>query len=337
MATRRPAYTGPVGVLLVNLGTPEGTDYWSMRRYLHEFLSDRRVIDYSPLFWQPLLQIVILTKRPFTSGRAYREIWNRERNEGPLKTITRSQAEKLQERFRRSGERVMVDWAMRYGRPPIREVIGRMEACGCRRLLVMALYPQYAAATTATAYDKAFDALKRMRFQPAIRTLPPYYDDPAYIAALAQSVRRHLEDLDFEPQLLITSYHGMPQRSVGEGDPYYHHCLATTEALGEALGWPPSRLMVCFQSRFGSEEWLKPYLDETLERLPGQGVRRLAVVAPAFTTDCLETLEEIAISGKERFLKAGGERFTYIPCLNDRDEHIDLLERLARRELAGWL
>ena len=331
LATKR------IGVLLLNLGTPDGTDYWSMRRYLNEFLSDRRVIDYSPLFWQPLLQLVILTKRPFTSGRAYRRIWNRERDESPLKTITRSQAEKLAARLRTTHPGILVDWAMRYGNPSIPSVLERMVEQGCRRLLLMALYPQYAAPSTATAYDRAFTALQRMKWQPAVRTMPSYHDHPTYIAAVADSIRDHLAALDFEPQLLVMSFHGMPERCLAEGDPYACQCRKTARLVREALGWPEERVMVCFQSRFGSEEWLKPYLDETLERLPKEGITRIATISPAFAADCLETLDEIAVEGRRSFLEAGGEAFTYIPCLNDDPRHIDLLEELARRELAGWL
>jgi len=326
-----------IGVVLLNLGTPDATDYWSMRRYLHEFLSDRRVIDYSPLFWQPLLQLVILSRRPFTSGRAYRKIWNRERDESPLKTITRSQAEKLAQRLRQEHPEIRVDWAMRYGNPSITSVLERLVAEGCRRLLLMALYPQYAAPSTATAYDKAFEALQRMKWQPALRTMPSYHDHPAYIAAIADSIREHLAGLDFEPQRLIMSFHGMPERCRAEGDPYACQCHRTARLVREALGWPEERLMVCFQSRFGSEEWLKPYLDETLERLPKEGITRIATISPAFAADCLETLEEIAVEGRRSFLEAGGEKFTYIPCLNDSDRHLALLESLARRELAGWI
>jgi ferrochelatase len=326
-----------VGVLLINLGTPDATDYWSMRRYLNEFLSDRRVIDYSPWFWQPLLQLVILTKRPFTSGAAYRKIWDRERNDSPLRIITRSQAEKLAARLQAAHPEVTVDWAMRYGNPSTPAVLERMVREGCTRILLMALYPQYASPTTATAYDRAFEALRSMKWQPAVRTLPPYHDHPLYIEVLAQSIRTHLEGLDFEPQKILFSYHGMPLRFLHEGDPYHCHCMKTTRLVKERLGLPDDRVMVVFQSRFGSEEWLQPYLDETLEALPGQGVRRIAVVSPAFVTDCVETLEEIAETGRESFLEAGGERFAYIPCLNDSDRHIDLLETLAREELAGWV
>ncbi len=336
-ADHPPPPADRVGVVLINLGTPDATDYWSMRRYLSEFLSDRRVIDYSPWFWQPLLQLVILSRRPFTSGRAYRSIWNRERDESPLKTITRRQAEGLAERLRRHDPGIVVDWAMRYGNPSLPSVIDRLEKEGCHRLLLMALYPQYAAATTATAHDRAFEALRALRWQPAIRTLPPYYDHPAYIETLAESIRRHMEALDFEPQRIVFSYHGMPLRFLREGDPYHCHCQKTTRLVRERLGLAPERVCVCFQSRFGSEEWLQPYLDETLGQLPGQGIRRIAVVSPAFVTDCVETLEEIDVEGRRIFLEAGGERFSYIPCLNDSDRHLELLEILALEQLAGWL
>ncbi|MDX6752045.1 ferrochelatase [Geminicoccaceae bacterium 1502E] len=325
------------GVVLLNLGTPDGTGYFPMRRYLSEFLSDRRVINYSPLFWQPLLQGVILSRRPFKSGHAYATIWNKERDESPLKTVTRSQAERLAARLEARAPGLVVDWAMRYGNPSTESVLDRLVGEGCRRLVLMALYPQYAAPTTATAYDKAFDALKRMRWQPAIRTMGPYHDHPTYIRLLAESVRSHLAGLDWEPERLVMSYHGVPKRFLIEGDPYHCHCQKTTRLVREALGWPEERVMTVFQSRFGPEEWLQPYLDKTLESLPGEGVRKVAVISPAFATDCLETLEEIAIAGKESFLGAGGEAFAYIPCLNDSDGHIDLLEELALTELGGWI
>lgn len=326
-----------IGVLLINLGTPDATDYWSMRRYLNEFLSDRRVIDYSPWFWQPLLQLVILSKRPFTSGAAYRRIWDRERNDSPLRIITRSQAEKLAQRLQAAHPEVMVDWAMRYGNPSTPAVLERMVRAGCSRVLLMALYPQYASPTTATAYDRAFEALRQMKWQPAVRTLPPYHDHPLYIEVLSESIQTHLAQLDFAPQKILFSYHGMPLRFLHEGDPYHCHCMKTTRLVKERLGLADDQVMVVFQSRFGSEEWLKPYLDETLVALPQQGVKRIAVVSPAFVADCVETLEEIAEVGRESFLEAGGEKFTYIPCLNDSDRHIDLLESLARNELAGWV
>jgi ferrochelatase len=329
--------TDKIGVLLLNLGTPDGTDYRSMRRYLAEFLSDRRVIDYPAWLWQPLLQGVILTSRPFRSGAAYASIWNKELDESPLKTITRAQAGKLAARLAARDPRLVVGWAMRYGNPPIKDALERMAEEGCRRVLLMALYPQYAGPTTATAYDKAFDALKTMRWQPAVRTLPPYHDHPSYIGHLADSIRAHLASCAFEPQKLLFSYHGLPKRYLLSGDPYHCHCVKTTRLVREVLGWPAERIMTCFQSRFGPEEWLKPYLDETLAALPGQGTTRIAVISPSFVTDCLETLEEIAEEGRETFIEAGGTDFTYIPCLNDTAPHIELLEELALRELQGWV
>jgi ferrochelatase len=326
-----------IGVLLLNLGTPDATDYWSMRRYLSEFLSDPRVIDYPAWLWQPLLQLVILSKRPFSKGKEYEAIWNRELNESPLKTVTRSQAAKLAARLAGRRPEIRVDWAMRYGNPSTPAVLERMVRAGCSRILLMALYPQYASPTTATAYDRAFEALRKMKWQPAVRTLPPYHDHPMYIEVLSESIQAHLAQIDFEPQKILFSYHGMPERFLHEGDPYHCHCMKTTRLVKERLGLADDQVMVVFQSRFGSEEWLKPYLDETLVALPKQGVKRIAVVSPAFVADCVETLEEIAEVGRESFLEAGGEKFSYIPCLNDSDRHIDLLETLARAELAGWL
>ena len=326
-----------IGVVLMNLGTPDATDYWSMRRYLSEFLSDKRVIDYPSWLWQPLLQLVILSRRPASKGRDYDSIWNKERDESPLKTVTRSQAEKLAARLERRSPRLVVDWAMRYGNPSVKSVLDRLVAQGCSRLLLMALYPQYAAPTTATAYDKAFDALKAMRRQPAVRTMGPYHDHPRYIEVLAASIADHLGGLDWQPDLLVFSYHGMPKRLLLSGDPYHCHCQKTTRLVRERLGWAPERVMVCFQSRFGREEWLQPYLDQTMGELPGRGVKKIAVVSPAFATDCLETLEEIQVENRELFEHAGGERFAYIPCLNDGDAHIGFLEELALNELQGWL
>ena len=326
-----------IGVVLINLGTPDATDYWSMRRYLSEFLSDKRVIDYPSWLWQPLLQLVILSKRPPARGATTTPSGTRSVDESPLKTVTRSQAEKLSARLEGRSPRTMVDWAMRYGNPSVKSVLERLVAQGCRRVLLMALYPQYAAPTTATAYDKAFDALKEMRWQPAVRTLPPYFDHPRYIEVLADSIERHLAGLDWQPDLLVFSYHGMPKRLLTSGDPYHCHCHKTTRLVRERLGWPAEQVMVCFQSRFGSEEWLQPYLDQTMEELPASGIKKIAVVSPAFVTDCLETLEEIQVENREIFEHAGGEKFAYIPCLNDSDAHIAFLEELALDELQGWL
>jgi ferrochelatase len=343
----RPAYAPPghpalpparVGVILANLGTPDATDYWSMRRYLGEFLSDRRVIDYPAWKWQPLLQLVILSKRPFTSGANYRKIWDKAADDSPLRLITRDQTAALASRLAdRFGDRVRVDFAMRYGNPSTVAVIEKLRAEGCERLLFFPLYPQYSAPTTATANDAAFRALMTLRWQPAIRTVPAYYDHPLYIEALARSVEEAYARLDRRPDILVTSYHGMPERYLAEGDPYHCQCQATTRLLRGRLGFGPDGVIVAFQSRFGSEEWLKPYTVEEVARLARAGKRHIAVMAPAFSADCVETLEEIDGEIREAFLHAGGERFTYIPCLNAGAPHVDMLTAIVERELAGWL
>ena len=327
-----------VGILLANLGTPDGTDYWSMRRYLSEFLSDKRVIDYSPWLWQPILQLIVLSRRPFSSGAAYRGIWNQKEDESPLLTTTRSQTAKLRQRLEaKHGARVAVDFCMRYGTPSTDAATRRLQAQGCERILFLPLYPQYAGATTATANDHAFRTLMKMKWQPAFRTAPAYYDDPAYIAALAASVERAYAGLAQRPDVLVTSYHGLPQRYLTEGDPYHCHCQKTSRLLREKLGMERDELVVTFQSRFGPEEWLQPYTVEEVARLARAGRRRIAIMAPAFSSDCVETLEEINEEIRESFLHAGGEEFTYIPCLNDDDAHIDMIEALVAREAAGWL
>ncbi len=327
---------GKVGVLLMNLGTPDGTDYWSMRRYLKEFLSDRRVIEVNPLIWWPILNLIVLTKRPFTSGKAYRSIWNKERDESPLRTITRSQTEQLAARFAKHPN-IIFDWAMRYGNPSVKSRLEALRKEGCERILIFPLYPQYSAATTATALDKSFDALKQMRWQPAIRTVPAYFDDPAHIEALAKSMRKGLAALNFEPDMVIASFHGLPKEYFDKGDPYHCHCAKTTRLLRERLGWPKEKLMLTFQSRFGSAEWLQPYTDPTIADLAQKGLKRLAVICPGFSADCVETLEEIAILAGETFHKNGGERFAVIPCLNDSDASIEMLDAIIRRELMGWV
>lgn len=323
-----------VGVLLLNLGTPDATDYWSVRRYLKEFLSDRRVIETSRLVWWFVLNFIVLTFRPKKSGALYDKIWDREANDSPLRVISKSQADRLQKRL---GDDVIVDFAMRYGNPSTENRLQAMQDAGCDRVLLVPLYPQYSAPTTATANDKAFDVLKTMRWQPAVRTAPAYYADPAYIEALAHSISEGVKGLDFEPDLVITSYHGMPESYVQKGDPYYDQCLKTTELVCEKLGWAPEKLKVAFQSRFGPEEWLKPYTDVMLKSLPGEGVKKVAILAPAFSVDCLETLEELAIGGQEIFAAHGGTHYAYIPCLNDSAGGMDAIESVARRELAGWL
>jgi protoporphyrin/coproporphyrin ferrochelatase len=339
-ADARPAdhpkvQSGRIGVLLVNLGTPEATDYWSMRRYLHEFLSDRRVIETPRWLWTPLLNLVILTTRPGAKGRDYDSIWNKERNEGPLKTFTRAQAEKLAAAF--DDSRLTVDWAMRYGKPPIRERLEALLKAGCDRILLVPLYPQYCAATTATVCDKAFDALKAMRWQPALRVAPPYYDDPVYVDALARSVSESTAKLPFEPEAVLISFHGIPQAYFDAGDPYYCHCAKTTRLLREALGYSPERMPMSFQSRFGPAEWLQPYTSETVKELARGGVKRLAVLTPGFAADCLETIEEIGVENAEYFHEAGGEQFAAIPCLNDGVEGMRVIETVVRRELSGWI
>ena len=331
-----PVKTGKVGVLLVNLGTPDGTDYRSMRRYLKEFLMDRRVIEWSPFFWYPILFGIVLNKRPQKVGKAYQSIWNNELNESYLRTYTRSQAEKMAVRLAEFPD-VIVDWGMRYGNPSIAEKINKLQAEGCEKILLFPLYPQYAAATTATVNDKAFDALKAMRWQPALRTVPRYHDDPAYIEALANSITSHLAGLDWEPEVVITSFHGIPQSYFKKGDPYHCQCLKTARLVREKLGWSKEKLMVTFQSRFGPEEWLQPYTDKTVEKLAKDGVKRIAVLNPGFVSDCLETLEEIAVEAGEDFLHNGGEKFTHIPCLNDSADGMRVIETVVRRELQGWI
>jgi ferrochelatase len=325
---------GRVGVLLVNLGSPAGTDPAAVRRYLRQFLSDRRVIETPQPLWWLILNLVVLTRRPRRSGHAYARIWNNEKNEPPLITITRAQAEKLAGRL---GDGVTVAWAMRYGEPAIGARLKAMKEAGCERILIAPLYPQYAAATTATANDAAFRALARMRWQPAVRTLPPYHDDPAYIEALARSLEAALAGLSFEPEVVLASYHGLPRAALDKGDPYHCHCQKTTRLLRERLGWPEERLRIVFQSRFGRAEWLRPYAEETIAALARDGTRRMAVVMPGFAADCLETLEEVAIRGAETFRVNGGGEFAAIPCLNDGEEGMGLIEALVRRELSGWV
>lgn len=336
MVTMAAATGGRIGVLIVNLGSPAGTDYRSMRRYLGEFLSDRRVIEVPRWLWLPLLNLVILSTRPQRSGKAYAAIWNRERNEAPLVTITRSQAEKLAGAFAGTPE-VVVDWAMRYGQPDVAGRLEQLTAHGCDRVLVVPLYPQYAAATTATVNDVAFDALKAMRRQPALRTAPDWHADPVYIEALAASIEGHLATLGFEPEVVLASFHGVPVEYVAKGDPYADQCRTTVRLLRERLGWSEQRLRLTFQSRFGRAEWLQPYTDKTVEALAQQGIRRLAVVMPGFVADCLETLEEIGVENAAIFRENGGIDFAALPCLNDTPAGLAVLEAVVRRELAGWL
>ncbi len=327
-----------IGVLLANLGTPDGTDYWSMRRYLNQFLSDKRVVDISDWIWQPLLQLVILSRRPFSSGANYRKIWNHERNESPLLTITRAQTAAIEQALLPVyGDAVMVDFAMRYGNPSTASKVRELVEAGCEKILFFPLYPHYAGATSATANDAFFAALTRERRQPAARVVAEYFDHPLYIEALAGSVERVYAGLDHRPDVLVTSYHGMPKRYLMQGDPYHCQCLKTSRLLRERLGWAPGSIDVSFQSVFGREEWLRPYTVEHVAALARAGKKRIAVMAPAFSADCIETLEEINGEIRESFLHAGGEVFTYIPCLNDEAAHVAALTQIIRSNLSGWI
>jgi protoporphyrin/coproporphyrin ferrochelatase len=327
-----------IGVLIANLGTPDNYDYWSMRRYLSEFLSDQRVIDYPKWKWQPILQGIILSIRPFRSGKNYKSIWNHEQGESPLMTITKAQTAKLkaalEERF---GDKVMVDFAMRYGNPSTKSKVAEMVKSGCDRVLFFPLYPQYSGPTTATANDQFFRTLMEETWQPAARTVPAYHDRASYIEALAQSVERAYPSEAEAPDVLVCSYHGVPERYLMQGDPYHCQCQKTTRLLRERLGWEKDRVITTFQSKFGPEEWLKPYTVEEVARLAEAGKKRIAVIAPAFSSDCIETLEEINEEIQESFTEAGGEEFTYLPCLNDDEAHIRMMAEIVEENLAGWL
>lgn len=330
---------GKTGILLANLGTPDDYTYWPMRRYLNEFLSDKRVIDYPWWKWQPILQLIILTKRPFSSGEAYESIWDKERGESPLMVITKDQsaaiADKMQAQY---GGQVMVDFCMRYGNPSTTSKVRDMVAAGCERILFFPLYPQYAGATTATANDQFFRALMEEKWQPASRTVPAYFEHPAYIEALAKSIEDAYAAQAKRPDLLVVSYHGMPKRYLQEGDPYHCQCQKTTRLLQERLGWNKTELRTTFQSQFGPEDWLRPYTVEEVARLAKEeGKKSIAVVAPAFSADCIETLEEINEEIKESFEEAGGEEFLYIPCLNSDAKHIDALCQIIDQNLGGWV
>nr|WP_321506677.1 ferrochelatase [uncultured Celeribacter sp.] len=328
-----------IGVLLANLGTPDNTDYWSMRRYLNEFLSDKRVIDYPWWKWQPILQGIVLSIRPFKSGAAYKTIWNNEADESPLMTITRDQTAAIKSALHAQyGDQVMVDFCMRYGNPSTKSKVAHMVAEGCTKILFFPLYPQYAGATVGTANDQFFRALMEENWQPASRTVAPYFDDPAYIDALADSVQRAYAGSDKTPDILICSYHGLPERYLKEGgDPYHCQCHKTTRLLKERLGWDDSQIMTTFQSKFGPEEWLQPYTVEEVARQAQAGNKSIAVCSPAFSADCIETLEEINEEIRESFEHAGGEDFLYVPCLNDDPKHIDALVGQIQRDLAGWI
>jgi len=323
-----------VGILLLTLGTPDDLGYFSVRRFLKDFLSDPRVIEAPRLLWLPILWGPILTFRPIKSARAYAKIWDYERDESPLRTYSRNQAEKLRGRV---GADIEVAWAFRYGSPSTKAGIEELKKKGCNKILLVALYPQYSATTVASAYDHVFDTLKTMRWQPAVRTVAGYHQAPSYSKGLAASIENSLAAIDWEPEKLLASYHSIPQSYCDKGDPYYKQCLETSTLLCKALGVDETYLETSFQSRVGATKWLGPYTDETVKKMAEQGVRKLAVVAPAFSADCLETLEEINMELRESFLAAGGTHFHYVPCLNDSEQGMQLIEDICQRELAGWL
>lgn len=331
-ADHPPVRSGRIGVLIVNLGTPDGADAKSVKRYLGEFLSDKRVVEIPAIAWQPILRGIILNTRPKKSAHAYQQVWTE--HGSPLAAITKAQAEKMQARL---GEGVTVDWAMRYGNPSIPERLTDMKDAGCERILLAPLYPQYCAATTATVVDKAGETLSKMRWQPSLRTLPPYHDDPLYIDALADDLARQLDALDFEPELLMLSFHGMPERTLHLGDPYHCHCQKTARLLEARMNRPDLRFRTTFQSRFGRAKWLEPATDTVLAEEGAKGTRRIAIAAPGFSADCLETLEELAMQGRDQFREAGGENFAALSCLNTSEAGLTMLEGLLRRELAGWI
>lgn len=322
------------GVLLLSLGTPDAPTYWSVRKYLAEFLADPRVIETPRAIWLPILYGIILTFRPFKAAKAYAEIWDKEKNQSPLRLYAQSQSDKLQDRL---GGAIEVAWAFRYGQPSIKSAVTSLHEKGCDRILAFALYPQYSATSMATAYDKLFDALRDLRWQPAVRTVPAYYNNPLFIERLAQSVKQSLEGLNWKPEKLLVSYHSIPKAYADKGDPYPEQCLATSELLSSALGMDDGTLVTSFQSRVGPAEWVSPYTDKTVEEMAANGVKKLAVLAPAFSADCLETLEEINMELRETFLEAGGTHFHYIPCLNDTEGGMDVIEEMVRSEGAGWL
>ena len=324
-----------IGVLLINLGTPEATDYWPMRAYLKEFLSDPRVIETNRALWWLILNGIILSIRPKKSGHAYAQIWNKEKNESPLKTFSRAQAEKLSQQF--ENQNIVVDWVMRYGHPAIEQGLKRLKENGCDKVLIFPLYPQYSATTTASVFDKVADAMKTMRWQPALRFVPPFYDDPIYIKALVKRTNDYISSLDWTPERIIVSYHGLPKEYCEKGDPYYQHCLATSDALQTALNLDGLQLETTFQSRVGRKEWLKPYTDKTVVDAAKTGTKNILLISPAFISDCVETLEELSIGVAQEFKDAGGQNFTVAPCLNASDISIDMLNTIVTRELQGWL
>jgi len=318
---------GKTGVLLINLGTPDSTSWWDIRKYLKEFLSDRRVIEVNPVLWQIILNLFILTFRPSKTAHAYKKIWLKDTNESPLLYYTRNQASKLKNKI--GNENIIVDFAMRYGNPSIKSKLNMLHKAGCENIIILPLYPQYAAATTATVCDEVYRSLMKMRWQPSLQIVPHYENDPIYINALVKSIERKLQSIDWKPDLIISSYHGIPKNYFDKGDPYHCYCHKTTRLMREK--YTDIEIKTTFQSRFGPQEWLKPYTDKTLEELPSKGIKNLLVICPGFASDCVETLEEINIQGKQSFLNSGGKNFDLIPCLNDSSNHIDLFEKLVKK------
>ena len=320
---------GKTGILLINLGTPDSTSWWDIRKYLKEFLSDRRVIEVNPIIWQIILNLFILTFRPSKTAKAYKEIWMKDVNKSPLRFYTEMQAKKLGERMK--NENLFVDFAMRYGNPSIKSKIEAMQKEGCEKLIILPLYPQYASPTTGTVCDEVFRVLMKMRWQPALQVIPHYESEPLYIDALVNSINKKLKNIDWTPDLIVASYHGIPIKYFNKGDPYHCYCQKTTRLISEKF--KQIKIITTFQSRFGPQEWLQPYTDKTLEKLPKEGNKKVLVISPGFASDCVETLEEISIQGKESFEKSGGDKFEFIPCLNDSDDHIKLLEHLIKKNL----
>ncbi len=318
---------GKIGILLINLGTPDSTSWWDIRKYLKEFLSDRRVIEINPLLWQIILNLFILTFRPSKTAHAYKKIWRKDTNESPLLYFTKNQSQKLKESV--GSENIIVDFAMRYGNPSIKSKLNLLKDAGCENIVILPLYPQYAAATTATVCDEVYRSLMSMRWQPSIQVVPHYESEPIYINALIKSIEEKVNSINWKPDLIISSYHGIPKKYFDKGDPYHCYCHKTTRLIKEK--YTSINIQTTFQSRFGPEEWLTPYTDKTIESLPNMGVKNLLVICPGFASDCVETLEEINIQGRESFIKNGGKNFDMIPCLNDNSDHIRLLEKLVSK------
>ena len=318
---------GKTGILLINLGTPDSTSWWDIRKYLKEFLSDRRVIEVNPVLWQIILNLFILTFRPSKTAHAYKKIWRKKTNESPLLYFTRNQAQKLNNKI--GNDKIIVDFAMRYGNPSIKSKLNDLKAAGCENIIILPLYPQYAAATTATVCDEVYRSLMGMRWQPSLQIIPHYESEPEYIEALIKSIKRKLNNISWVPDLIISSYHGIPKKYFDKGDPYYCYCHKTTRLIKENFN--QIDIQLTFQSRFGPQEWLTPYTDKTLEELPKNGIKNLLVICPGFASDCVETLEEIDIQGRESFLNNGGKNFDLIPCLNDDPDHVNLFEKLVKK------